>query len=105
MANYPPDQGPYRSLGYPREPVPGHAFNGEHMWQSLGGYINGTNPICMRNNMTRGCSGGPWIVTNNRKSYANGMNSFRCDTEPGTMYSPYFGDGLLNLYDMVKTVD
>ncbi len=102
MANFPPNQGPYRAIGYPASPVPGYNFNGEHMWQSLGGYINGTNPIQMHNNMTPGCSGGPWTVTRNSTVYANGLNSFRYATNPNTMYSPYFGDGFIELYNAAK---
>lgn len=102
MANYPPNQGPYKSIGYPASPVPGHNFNGRHMWQCTGGYIKGNNPLQMHNNMTGGCSGGPWVVTRNRRVYGNGLNSFRYTTEPNTMYSPYFGDGFISLYNAVK---
>ncbi len=102
MANYPPNQGPYKSIGYPARPVPGYSFNGKHMWQSIGGFIRGSNPIQMHNNMTQGCSGGPWTVTRNRRIYANGLNSFRHRDEPNTMHSPYFGDGFIHLYDAVK---
>ena len=100
-ANFPPNQGPYKSLGYPAIPIPGYNFNGQYMWQSIGGYIGGVNPIQMHNNMTKGCSGGPWIVTRNRNVYANGLNSFRNPISPGTMYSPYFGNGFLNLYNAI----
>ena len=103
MANHAPNQGPYKSLGFPSRPVPGYNFNGHHMWQSVGGYIGGKNPIQMHNNMTKGCSGGPWVVTRNRNVYANGLNSFRYGSQPGTMYSPYFGDGFLSLYRKVES--
>lgn len=104
MANFPPNQGPYKSIGYPARPVPGYNFNGAHMWQSIGGYITGNNPIQMHNNMTPGCSGGPWVVSKSQNVYANGLNSFRYTNEPGTMYSPYFGQGFLNLYEAVKSL-
>lgn len=104
MANFPPNQGPYNSVGYPASPIPGFNFNGERMWNSKGAYINGTNPIQMHNNMTPGCSGGPWIVTRNGQPYANGLNSFRYTNNPNTMYSPYFGNGFINLYNLVKNI-
>lgn len=102
MANYAPNQGPYKSLGYPAVPIQGFNFDGDHLWESIGGYISGTNPLCMHNNMTQGCSGGPWIVTRNRNVYVNGLNSFRFSNQPGVMYSPYFGDGFVNLYNKAK---
>ena len=56
MANHAPNQGPYESVGFPDGAIPGYNFNGCHMWQSAGGYIQGSNPIQMHNNMTGGCS-------------------------------------------------
>lgn len=102
LANVPPNQGPYTAIGYPASPVSGYNFDGERMWKSVGGYINGTDIIQMYNNMTGGCSGGPWTVSKNGSVYANGLNSFRYTNNPSTMYSPYFGQGFLNLHDKVK---
>lgn len=102
MANYPPNQGPYTAIGYPVTPVTGYAFNGQEMWQSVGPYINGSSILQMYNNMTGGCSGGPWSVTKGGVPYANGLNSFRYTSVPSTMYSPYFGQGFLNLVDVIK---
>ena len=102
MANFPPNQGPYTGIGYPAASVPGYNFNGQLMWQSIGDYINGTNPIQAYNNMTGGCSGGPWAVVKNGVPYASGLNSFRYTSNPSTMYSPYFGDGFLNLFNAIK---
>ena len=102
MANYPPNQGPYKSIGYPARAISGYSFSGSSMWMCDGGYITGRNPIKMHNNMTEGCSGGPWRVVNNGKRYINGLNSFRMKGESNTLQSPYFGDGFLNLYNEVK---
>ncbi len=101
LANHAPNQGPYQSIGYPARPCPGYRFDGKRMWQSIGGYIQGTNPIQMHNNMTQGCSGGPWVVARNRNVYANGLNSFRYEAQPGTLYSPYFGDAFLKIYESI----
>jgi V8-like Glu-specific endopeptidase len=100
MANFPPNQGPYTSIGYPAA-LP---FDGQEMWQSVGAYIDGSNPIQMHNNMTGGCSGGPWVAAKSGGPFANGLNSFRYNNNPNTMYSPYFGQGFLNLYDLVKNI-
>lgn len=102
MANYPPNQGAYTSIGYPAQTIPGYNFNGNKMWQCVGDYIGGSNPIRMHNNMTGGCSGGPWVVTKNRKLYANGLNSFRYTSQPNHLYTPYFGQGFINLYNNIK---
>lgn len=102
MANHAPNQGPYKAVGYPSQPLPGFRFDGRRVWQSIGGYIQGTNPVQMHNNMTGGCSGGPWIVARNRNVYANGLNSFRYNGQPTTLYSPYFGDAFLKIYEKVK---
>lgn len=102
MANYPPDQGPYQAIGYPaRFLSAAFPFNGSEMWRSNGIYLGGDNPIKMANNMTQGCSGGPRLTAHNGEIYANGLNSFRWSNEPDTMYSPYFGQGFLNLLNAV----
>ncbi len=101
MANYSPNQGPYTSIGYPAAVISGYAFDGKYMWQSVGDYISGTGPIQMHNNMTGGCSGGPWAVWRNGSWRANGLNSFRYSNS-NTLYSPYFGNSFLKLYKAVK---
>jgi V8-like Glu-specific endopeptidase len=104
MFNFPPNQGKYNSIGYPAKPKPKYPFFGVKMWHSIGNYISGTREIKMQNNMTGGSSGGPWVITRNNMHYANGINSFTYKNEPNNMYSPYFGQGILNLYNEVKNV-
>lgn len=98
MANYPPNQGCITGIGYPAAPP----FDGKNMWSSTGKYIGGSNPIQAWNDMTGGCSGGPWQVWRNGVPYANGVNSFRYNSDPQSMYSPYFGTGFLNLKNWVS---
>lgn len=54
---------------------------------------------------TGGSSGGPWLVqyTYNSLSgnYVNGVNSYKYNNDPYSMYSPYFGDAAINLYNTV----
>jgi len=102
MANYPANQGPYTGIGYPAKVIPGYTFNGQQMWQSIGNYVGGSNPIQAYNNMTGGCSGGPWVVYKSGVPYANGLNSFRYTNDPSTMYSPYFGEAFLNIFNTIK---
>ncbi len=99
MANYPPNQGIFRSIGYPAA----DPFDGRHMWQSVGNYIDGSNPMQMENDMTGGCSGGPWLARLGGDVRANGLNSHRHTNNPATIYSPYFGEGFLNIYNDVKS--
>ena len=102
MANYPPNQRTYTGIGYPSRPITGYNFHGKYMWQSVGQYISGTVAIQVYNNMTQGCSGGPWRVPyNDKPGYANGINSHRYG-DPTTMYSPYFGEGFLNIVNWLK---
>lgn len=49
------------SVGYPSVPVAGFDFDGEYQWQTATTiYNSGTNYV-INSNMTKGCSGGPWI--------------------------------------------
>lgn len=72
------------------------------MWRCTGEYVSGFNPVKMENNMTEGCSGGPWVSSRDGRLYATGLNSFRWRSEPETMNSPYFGIGFLNLVDALN---
>lgn len=101
-ANSPANQGPYTGAGYPAGAHPTHGFDGRRMWRSTGNYKGGSNPIQAWNDMTGGCSGGPWLVWKDGKVHANGLNSFRYNDDPSSMYSPYFGQGVIDLYNWVK---
>jgi V8-like Glu-specific endopeptidase len=52
--------------------------------------------------MTGGSSGGPWILNytpgqSGSFNYINGLNSYKYDSQPKAMYSPYFGNEFLDL--------
>lgn len=53
----------WTAAGYPGQPRPGFAFDGEHMWQSLGSRVAEPAPstIAKLDDMTQGSSGGPWF--------------------------------------------
>lgn len=104
IANSSPSLGsPFTAVGYPAQPIPGYNFDGRYMWQSVGNYLGGTSILKMCNNMTGGCSGGPWsIVYNGVNAYGKGVNSHRYSSDPNSMYSPAFGQGFLNITDWLK---
>jgi V8-like Glu-specific endopeptidase len=61
------------------------------------------SPIAMGCDMTKGSSGGPWILGFSgqvgQTNFLNGNNSYRYTFHPQEMYSPYFGVGAKLLYD------
>lgn len=105
MANYSRSQ-TWTSFGYPA----GYPFNGNRIaWcqdplrridYSLNPATNG-----MGCNMTGGSSGGPWLVNyaynSTSGNYVNGVNSYKYNSDANTMYSPYFGNGAINIYNTV----
>ena len=42
------------------------------------------------------------MVYRNGQWYANGLNSFRYNNNPNTLYSPYYGQNFLNLFQWIK---
>ncbi|HEX6288316.1 MAG TPA: trypsin-like serine protease [Herpetosiphonaceae bacterium] len=105
MANGP--RGLYiTAFGYPAA----YPFNGQRMawcqdytWQDFN-FNPATNG--MGCNMTGGASGGPWIYlytynSAGNNNYVNGVNSYKYNNDPNSIYSPYFGDGAINLYNSV----
>ena len=89
----------WNAIGYPSE----SPFPGDQMYQTTGSCINTGNPMKMDNNdMTPGCSGGPWIMGNQGSNhYANGVNSFRYDNQPTTIYSPQFLQDFIDLLNYI----
>jgi hypothetical protein len=74
IANFAVNQGSYDAVGYPAEAITGYAFDGKYMWHSQGSFVSGnTSNIEMCNNMTQGCSGGPWSVLVSGKHRMNGL--------------------------------
>ena len=48
--------------------------------------------------MTGGSSGGAWLRWfDGNWGYINGLNSYKYNNDPNTMYSPYFGDAASSL--------
>jgi V8-like Glu-specific endopeptidase len=108
-ANDPSAAGLITAVGYPAERTRRHPFNGEQMWQSVGRYDPTRDPaagttadriVGMFNDLSGGCSGGPWFRPGDSGPVACGLNSHVRITPadvPPRMYSPYFGAGFLRL--------
>lgn len=87
-------------------PLAAYLFNGERMaWCRDYTRVNTSqSPAAngMGCNMTGGSSGGPWIYAytygSTNGNYVNGVNSYKYTNAPNSMYSPYFGDGAINIY-------
>jgi V8-like Glu-specific endopeptidase len=100
--NFPRNQ-VWTSLGYPGE----SPFNGQRMWQDTAPYANdgsvpgSPQPIGIGCSMTRGCSGGPWVLGLATSNHVNGHNSYRPNNQPLEIYSPYFGDNARSLMQVV----
>ena len=90
-------------VGYPAGPP----FDGSKMFKSQGRVVrddaSGTTQeryFGAENDMTGGCSGGPWF---DRSNIAVGLNSFVFRGErPPIMHSPFFGQGFADLVEWAE---
>ena len=90
-------------VGYPANPP----FDGTDMFQSTGSVVRDSAPgsaqerfFGAENNMTGGCSGGPWFDPG---GVVVGLNSFVFEGEqPPIMHSPYFGQGFIDLVEWAR---
>ncbi len=102
-------------IGYPAKPQDGFPFDGQEMWRSIGDIASDTAPGTTRdrnygmyNDMSGGCSGGPWFTTATPQ-LAVGLNSHimsdsagRPVDVPRQMRSPYFGPAFLRILKWIK---
>ena len=90
-------------MGYPA----GSPFDGSKMFKSKGRIRRDSASGTMEerffgaeNDMTGGCSGGPWVDSSN---IAIGLNSFVfVGEDPPIMHSPYFGQGFVDLLEWAE---
>lgn len=94
----------WHSLGYPAA----SPFNGQRMWctEASFAYLESDlscqlKPHAIGCNMTGGCSGGPWVMKFGNGNYLNGNNSYRYNSKPEEMKSPYFGNEAKDLFDQL----
>lgn len=100
MWNWSRDQH-WLSMGYPAAAP----FNGQRQWINAASYAYNGNvgaspaPVGMGNDLTGGCSGGPWVARFGSGNYVNGINSYRNSSKPNELFSPYFGNAAKSLFD------
>lgn len=89
------------SLGYPADPPHEFKFDGNAMWASRGEFVgtNGADLTAAKNDMTRGCSGGPWVVDLGISGgwRAVGLNSHVRNFADRVMYSPVFDEDFASM--------
>ena len=100
--NWPREQH-WFELGYPAAPpFTGGRLNCVAASYAYNGTVPGAvPPVATGNDMTGGCSGGPWIRGMFSGSWSNGVNSYRQTSRPQEMNSPYFDDRAKSLKDLV----
>jgi Trypsin-like peptidase domain len=94
------------SIGYPMSPPTALGFDGNRMWQSRGGFLrsDAESLVPARNGMTRGCSGGPWVVNLGIAGgwRAVGLNSHVRSFDDQVMYSPAFDEDFVDMIEAAK---
>ena len=98
-----------RALGYPADPP----FTGRQQRACTGAptgrdeIVAGTGPppVAMACDMSGGASGGPWLIAlgTNGFGFVNGNVSYRYRNDPRTIYSPYYGDDAVALYEAASS--
>ncbi len=99
----------WTAMGYPAA----SPFSGERQYQNHASYAASDTPssrpgpdtLAMGNDLTGGSSGGPWIVGHGPGGgWVNGVNSYKyiSPSMPLEMYSPYFGNEALSLFNHVR---
>jgi V8-like Glu-specific endopeptidase len=88
----------YTAYGYPA----GSPFNGETLQSCSGtatadpyGQSESQGIPC---DMTGGSSGGPWFIGSGSNGLQNSVNSFGYNNVPNTMFGPYWGSVIQNVY-------
>lgn len=89
----------YKAFGYPAAPP----FNGETLKSCSGTAKNDPynpqyNSQGIPCNMTGGSSGGPWFIGSSSSGYQNSVNSYGYGSNGTTMYGPYWGSVIQQVY-------
>lgn len=96
------------AIGYPSDPPRAgeFGFDGIQMWQSRGPFLRSDAADLQgaRNDMTRGCSGGPWVVDLGFAGgwRAVGLNSHVRSFNDRIMWSPVFDDDFVRMIRAVR---
>ena len=90
----------YKAFGYPAAAP----FNGESLKSCTGTATNDPynpqfNSQGIPCNMTGGSSGGPWFIGTSSTGYQNSVNSYGYGSKSTTMYGPYWGSVIQQVYN------
>jgi hypothetical protein len=106
--NFPRAQA-FSAFGYPQA----SPFNGQSQYRCNSNWLADDNPggvgpaaIKIACNMTGGASGGGWLTTINSigLGYINGHNDYKYNNNVNYMYSPYYGNDELNVYNAAANI-
>ena len=92
----------YSAYGYPAGPP----FNGQELQRCQGNAVddpNGGSAQGVPCDMTGGSSGGPWFLSDGSDGAQNSVNSYKYVIDNDTMYGPYFGSEVEEVYDFAST--
>ena len=99
--NWPREQH-WFEFGYPAAaPFNGQRLNCAAASYAYDGAVPGIPPVATGNDLTGGCSGGPWVRGCFTGNWANGVNSYRITNRPLEMNSPYFDDRAKSIKDFL----
>lgn len=98
LANTQPE-GPFTSLGYPRQPSGDFKYDGRFLFATTGErvYENGSLLVKAENGLTEGSSGGPWFTSEAGQLSVGGLNSTKPINNDRYTWSPPFNEGFLDL--------
>ncbi len=87
------------AFGYPAA----YPFNGRYLYRQCGRTYALWGAQYQFNNMTGGSSGGAWLARfNGSWGRINGHNDWKYTRWPNSMFSPYYGNQVANLYRAVR---
>ncbi|MBO3746680.1 hypothetical protein J5X84_11435 [Streptosporangiaceae bacterium NEAU-GS5] len=92
-------------FGFPADPP----YDGEHLVYCAGGAHDDPHALTqdqgVRCDLTAGSSGGPWLSAfdaSTGQGTVTSVSSFKYSDDHGTMYGPYFGDTIKELFDSAQ---
>ena len=96
-----PEGRTWTALGYPGAP-----YSGNQMYKTTGRYVHGKSIITMDNNdMTKGSSGGSWLIQTSDGPYINGVQSTRGKNKLGVDVANYAASPFLSARPFHKLLD
>lgn len=96
-------EGPFTSLGYPRQPSGVHVFDGSRLYATHGARLASVHRgmIKAENQLTEGSSGGPWLTRETGEPLLAGINSAKPVDSDHATWSPRLGQAFQHLFSHV----